>query len=372
MPVGGRKRKPPNKDSRHHPSSTAGKGHNVLFLLVLVVSAASLLFGKGGLTAGSSNWQTMDYNYISSFSSQSLFAYYNDNGAGVSSSSGAAADMIKAAIDDNANYSWVGNQWIPPQGIPVYDPDAAYKIWTQHSVLWIGDSTCRQDWATMWAILNAGHHVYKDEKVVSIADLNQEININKGVVQVPKCTLRDTSSPIFRALKLDAHVCRSTTDMTRKARGRPSLLPSSGKFDYLTNVCHHQLNELEPLELLSLPPPDDKEDHSSSSSRVMNNNKTTINRRLSDEYDVVMISLGLWESYRNWDCRRPNITDGERLVHALDSLKRISSTKLSIIWKTPGISSDAKHTQNVQLEVFNERIRTWFQKEQPIYMHLMD
>jgi hypothetical protein len=52
-------------------------------------------------------------------------------------------------------YGWLGNQWFPPKHVPFYTPQMMRTLFGGQNVLWAGDTTARQDHATMWSILNA-------------------------------------------------------------------------------------------------------------------------------------------------------------------------------------------------------------------------
>jgi hypothetical protein len=55
----------------------------------------------------------------------------------------------------SSSYGWLGNQWIPPKHVPFYTPEMMRALFGRQKVLWVGDSTARQDHATMWSMLNA-------------------------------------------------------------------------------------------------------------------------------------------------------------------------------------------------------------------------
>ena len=117
----------------------------------------------------------------------------------------------------------------------------------------------------------------------------------------------------------------------------------TGKFDVMINACFS-------LTLSSL------KEH-----------KELIER----EYSVVILSQGIWEVTRPWDCRIPNVTAATLVVAVLENLRALSGPSLFVIWKTHGPHPNHKNTQTLGEGIITA-IRTWFLEEQPPYMDLAD
>lgn len=81
----------------------------------------------------------------------------------------------------HVNSSWIGNQWMPPQGYRLYNTREIQNFFRNHSVLIVGDSTARRTYGTFYGILNATTH--PDD--VSIQELNDPnvIDVNKRRIQ---------------------------------------------------------------------------------------------------------------------------------------------------------------------------------------------
>jgi hypothetical protein len=79
------------------------------------------------------------------------------------------------------NSSWIGNLWIPPRGYRFYSLEEFRIYFARHSILFVGDSTARRTYATLYAILNATAATTGDQEDVSIWDLDNPdvIDINK-------------------------------------------------------------------------------------------------------------------------------------------------------------------------------------------------
>lgn len=55
----------------------------------------------------------------------------------------------------HVNSSWIGNRWYPPKGYRLYNANEMKDFFQKYSMLWVGDSTARRAYATLYSILNA-------------------------------------------------------------------------------------------------------------------------------------------------------------------------------------------------------------------------
>ena len=97
--------------------------------------------------------------------------------------------MSDIVLAHQENYIWIGNHWIPPSGVLSYSANQSRAIWGSRNALFVGDSVCRQDWATMHAILTADD--------VTTGALNRHINLNKVRSPLEHCSLRNFSNTSF-------------------------------------------------------------------------------------------------------------------------------------------------------------------------------
>lgn len=72
------------------------------------------------------------------------------------------------------NSSWIGNQWIPPPGYNMYSAREIQNYFRSHSILFVGDSTARRTYATMYGILSAA------EQHPTVYDLDDRSVIDAG------------------------------------------------------------------------------------------------------------------------------------------------------------------------------------------------
>lgn len=114
---------------------------------------------------------------------------------------------------DNQTYAWYGNQWVPPPGVPMYSKEDMRAAFSQFDTLWIGDSTGRRAYGTLFAVMNS------TKAAISVADLNnyRVVDLNKyawrGKVDENLCpTQREAANqrlvPGWRNVWTNASLCR--------------------------------------------------------------------------------------------------------------------------------------------------------------------
>lgn len=227
-------------------------------------------------------------------------------------------------------------------------------IFSNLNILWTGDSLSRQAMHTMFNMMNAAD--YSD---IAIDALEQELNENKREKE-RACVDRDFSETSVLGHNYDPYkfTCRnipgvntSTSNTSNLSTSElPNAIPSKGKFDYSTSFCPDVLTQVANDEL--------------------NGTLTS----LMDGYDWVVISLGIWEVEKNWDCRVHNASEPSRMRMdtVLELTEQLASPRLSIIWQTMGRTDKmgGKHLEN--LNRINAQIRQFFASKTPKHMHLMD
>lgn len=233
-------------------------------------------------------------------------------------------------------YVWVGNHWIPPPGVPTYDPRGMFSVFQRHNTLWFGDSNARQDMMTMYTMLLA----HNDSDIPTGA-LNQYINLNKGRV-TSRCTTRDFSNSSVRGT--------IATEERFYCWQLEGGLESNGKFDLAQAACPVQVEDILHLE--------------------RNESLTS----MLQEYDILFADLGIWEIDRNWDCRAANNTEStlDRVEKALNAAQLLASKELTVFWKTTGGSSNHDATKKAATKNMNGYIRQWFHLHKPNHMYLVD
>lgn len=88
---------------------------------------------------------------------------------------------------------------------------------------------------------------------------------------------------------------------------------------------------------------------------------------LQGEYSVIIFSVGIWESDKAWECRKPYSADLSvvEVYKLLDYLHtHVASPSLYIIWKLHGPSDHPKHHQfDIRDNSIAAGVRDWFAKK---------
>jgi hypothetical protein len=229
------------------------------------------------------------------------------------------------------SYSWIGNHWRPPAGVPLYSPRDMRDIFSQENILWIGDSTGRQDYVTLYNMLvppafnNSKDHNIHD---IAVSTLNHGINVNKQGKVTEPCQKQQR-----KTLKL--LLCRKTGN------------DKGYNYDYTEKIC---LNEV--LNLV-----------------------TTNQNVLTNSYSTIIISVGIWDVVRMEYCGRQNVT---YVVDVLDVLeKQLCGTNVQIYWKVHCGAEDENPDQMERSATIQKLTREWFVRKQQskndtANMHIID
>ena len=291
---------------------------------------------------------------------------------------------------NNVDYTWIGNHWIPPEGVPTYTSKQIQDYFATRNTLWLGDSTCRRAFLTAHGIIN-GHHddtdTVNDDKDLdkhnhiptSSIDGYSVIDINKQTFTLPfeQCNDREffelnqynNTPDTVKHQKLvrnryeqyqskgnrNVYLCRNvtgtsssslsssttTTVTTKHSNNAATAIPTNvnkGKFDYGNINCGKELLEFVDIEL----------------------NPKLEHVAIAKEYDLIIVAIGVWEVVRPQDCKmtleeltnnlgphgRSQQYPESPLGHALtsiDALNKLASKHkhIQIIWRTSGYVGDS-------------------------------
>lgn len=216
----------------------------------------------------------------------------------------------------NTYYSWRGNQWIPPPGIPTYSTKDFIAYFQNRNVLFIGDSTSRRTYSSLFAAMNA-----EDISNVHVSEINSPTVIDQHRGQKKYSFYHMVPS------------LRNSSIMAPTVEGK-------GKFDYINRNC-----------LIGL----------------IDFCKTSV---VLKDYDLMVVMIGAWTVSAQEACGAMNITTPVRtgpaiqntnpLDHfreALDVLKQISSPDLQVALRTVGYIHAG---DNDLVEEINNLIKDYF------------
>ena len=265
--------------------------------------------------------------------------------------------QTNSMVDNNTEhmYTWIGNQWVPPPGVPYLFSQQIRSIYRSENTLWMGDSTARQDYQTMYQLIHDGdNNPTRDH-------LSKNINKGKRGPAEFHCPARRQSKDLFtdlgqvRGTDQNCHATNATTVMLNntdvdQSWSNLNLHNKAGKFDLWNRLdCYDALM-----------------------SKLKNHTEL-----FEREYSILVVSGGVWESIRPHVCKRANETNKGIVSHALDLLDffhAVSGPSLFVIWKTHGPMSDDQRT--ARMDQIDQSLvtaaRGWFIEKQPPYMDLVN
>ena len=231
------------------------------------------------------------------------------------------------------DYRWVGNSWFPPPGVPYLSPHDIRLLFQSENTLWWGDSTGRQEYHTIYSMINA-------DNVHSIPQQELDRNINKFK---------------YNTTLIKGHVVGTTTTMnfnnsTNTNNNNNSSSSSIGKFDVTENMGCMKM----------------------ALARLRHRLKAHL--LLPSDYSVMILSVGVWDTLRPFDCNTTNVSETPSyfLEELLETLRLVSGPSLSIVWKTNGPGETEEKDQGNETLALIQTARHWFSTHKPSHMGLSD
>ena len=240
---------------------------------------------------------------------------------------------------NSSHYTWTGNQFIPPDGVPMFHPDDFLSYFENRNTLFVGDSTGRRAYATLYGMMKGAD--LSNIQVIEIDDPNV-IDINKKGRRKEQCDIPKRG--LFNSSSQKSFLCRNLHNATigtggsgmhneSGVRGRVTGSNRNkgitGKFDFVNSVCYKDLLDL----------------FSSARGRVGDAHDEVLNNGPFGDYDLVVVTSGIWEGVRSRDCRMMvnttqhttiPISDLDKYDLVLDSMANLSSPDLQFAFRTPG------------------------------------
>jgi hypothetical protein len=220
--------------------------------------------------------------------------------------------------------SWVADTWIPPIGWRLYTVTELQSQYHGKRILWLGDSTNRRAAATFYAMLNASKDK-SDNILLQEVDHTSVIDVNKGRV---------------------TEVCQKWVNTTFET-GLCRSLPGGGELLVVTEACVVGLRKMIIKEL----------------------DGTT---KITENVDVLVISLGIWEVMQQWLCLHPihgrdTIAVLNETITAVEQLLD-KNTGVTVLWRTSGFDGRAKKVEEIkeQNRYIMDRIDTYSESK---YQH---
>lgn len=249
------------------------------------------------------------------------------------------------------NYTWVGNQWIPPKGVPTYSPTELLEYFSTRNVLFIGDSTSRRVWATAYALMNA-----TDRTNIPRNDLDSHAVVDFHKRTKPpfrQCQLDDRGarkeSQRLQKIIFDQYECRDLPGLNSYSTGKNSTsvqIDKKGRFDFTYFTCYSQVAWL-------VRPDEDN---------------IIFNKHIKPYYDLIIVGLGIWEIVEPEKCdnNSPKDPHKNRLNRLLEHLKKQSSGELQIFYRSCGFDARESLRSHQRTRDFDEVVDNFFSFENSV------
>ena len=219
---------------------------------------------------------------------------------------------------NSSDYTWVGNHWMPPPGVPTFTPRQLKEYYSQRNVLIIGDSTSRRVHATLYAMMNATdlddmkaseiEHDHPKRKSACSEDMGRYISHMSGGKWI---------------------ICQNNTVEVEDTHDSSSgKVKKYFKFDHAIQYCYEFIEwfwrDSDVDDTVSL-----STDHLTG---------------FTKDYDLIIIAMGIWELAQPMACnsRKPNTTIAERLQPALENLERNNPDGLQVVFRNSAF--DTRYT----------------------------
>lgn len=275
-------------------------------------------------------------------------------------------NLIKAAQDaaillnNSSQYKWTGNHFIPPYGVPTFTPANYRNYFAKRNTLFIGDSTGRRAYATLFAMMTSCNG---DDDNIKVKDLDGflVIDFNKAIKRSRKEVCNNPSRNFYdRNLSF---VCREILDATswplcpkKETQRNETLLDFNSTEENKKKVIRDDLSRFDLIWINCLA---GVHDFFAQHGDFMN------------DYDLIIVSTGIWESLRSRDCKmnlqhfnkEQNLTSTfttsleMKIDILLDIIAETSSPNLQIVLRSPGF--DFKRPNDQVMLTIGDRMRNF-------------
>jgi hypothetical protein len=277
-------------------------------------------------------------------------------------------DILNSIKSTNSSdYSWVGNNFVPPSGVPVFTPSQIKVYFQNRNVLFLGDSTNRRVWGTIRALINADdpddvslealdkvHRRRLDEVAAGAASSTATNNYTSASAaakfkaasdRTSICGPRAIKSLIHKTLPVygcdnvvgstaEKYAINQFDDDYKNSSIGDKMKETKGFFDTGLGYCHHNI-------LWDF---------------YDTNNGGELLNAMKADYDLIIINNGIWEHLNEGACKR-NATSGLGFLPALlDKIRNESSKDLQIVCRTPGFTDElrrGKGSMELSLDFIN-------------------
>jgi len=264
-------------------------------------------------------------------------------------------EIIKTT--NSSDYTWLGNHFMPPPGLPIFTPSQIRTYFQQRNVLMLGDSTNRRARGTLRAILNA-----EDLDDVKVAEL-EEVQRRRRLANT-RSLQENRLNPINTAAadaKYKAAASKTISDCGPRNNRNRLKIPRQIRLFSCDNVIGSS------AEKYAAVTNSDVDNQTSIQHEAMKQRKGFFDHGMAncfhtivwyftpedkngrlvnlEDYDLVIINIGIWEDLKKGDCRRNLTSNLGLLPEVLERIRDESSKDLQVVLRTSGFALQQKNGQ---------------------------
>ena len=271
---------------------------------------------------------------------------------------------------NSSEYNWLGNSFVNPPGVPTFTARQIKAYFERRNVLFIGDSTSRRVSNNIYGIITADNlddvKVHEINYDLKTRDTNcssdqqdramlkvpnsfrgmicKDVIVGAGsykgrgnfrtVVQPDTPSNSTISASSSETKHDDTNSNHSSTQMVRK---------KTVKFDRINSECYDKiLWQWRDVDKLDFRWADNLEQSVLLNQQSLNPGLQAIYK----DYDLVIISIGIWDLVDSETCDRDGVPLPLRLRRMLNAVERKTPDDLQVVIRTPGFESNHPDANN--------------------------
>lgn len=217
------------------------------------------------------------------------------------------------SLHDGQNITWMADLWIPPRGSRMYSAKEMQRFFAQFSMLFMGDSTVRRAYATLYAILNS------TKPHIPLVDVDHEDILDRG--KRGSQTLQEAE--LCRQWSNSSIISPSST-----CRPMPNTKDQKKRMDLISASCFSEAINILQYDLAS-------------------------QRNVTRVYDIIVFSSGIWDTseYKRFLCGSgkgfPDIVFRKHNT-TMHLFQKMQSQSLAIVYRTTGFHFKSFETESLK------------------------
>ena len=227
---------------------------------------------------------------------------------------------------NSSQYTWVGNHWMPPPGVPTFTARQLKAYYSQRNILVIGDSTSRRLYTTLFDLINAN----------DLDDMKAREIEGDHWKRKNSCSEDLGDRYITRMSGRKQVVCQNNTSEVEDENGDGNVTKHY-KFDHITQYCYDFLEWYW-------------------------RTGESFSAEFSQSYDLIIIGVGVWEQNFPDICKKnlPGTTSEERLQKSFQNMEENNPADLQVVFRTSAFDTRFANDDNQLIRSTNALSRQFF------------